>query len=99
MEGTERKYSLLLTGFLIGGFLTGVAAFLFAPKSGRELRSGIRESGDKVFNEAKGFYDKATHRVSDVTERAKNLVARVRERGATSPQYPAGSPEETGWEA
>jgi gas vesicle protein len=99
MEETERKYSHFLTGFLIGGFLAGVAAFLFAPKSGKELRSDITDTGDKVFHEAKGFYDKATHRVSDVSERAKNLVARVRERGATSPQYPSGSPEEMGWEA
>ena len=99
MEGTERRYSHFLTGFLIGGFLAGVAAFLFAPKSGKELRSNITETGDKVFNEAKGFYDKATHRVSDVSERTKNLVARVRERGATSPQYTAGSPEDVVWEA
>ena len=99
MEGTERTYGHFLTGFLIGGFLAGVATFLFAPKSGRELRSGIRETGDKVFHEAKDFYDKATHGVSDVTERAKNLVARVRERGTTSPQYTSGSPEEMGWEA
>ena len=99
MEGTERRYSHFLTGFLIGGFLAGVAAFLFAPKSGRELRSDIRETGDKVFHEAKGFYGKATHGVSDVTERAKNLVARVREKAPTSPQYTAGSPEEMGWEA
>jgi gas vesicle protein len=99
MEGTERKYGHFLTGFLIGGFLSGVAAFLFAPKSGREVRSDIRETRDKVYNEARGFYDKATHRVSDVTERAKNLVARVREKGPTSPQYTAGSPEEMGWES
>jgi len=99
MEGTERRNGHFLTGFLIGGFLAGVAAFLFAPKSGRELRSDISETGDKVFNEAKGFYDKATHRVSDVSERAKNFVAHVREKGPTSPQYTAGSPEEMGWEA
>jgi gas vesicle protein len=99
MEGTERSYRHLLTGFLIGGFLAGIAAFLFAPKSGRELRSDIRETGDKVFDEAKGFYDKATRRVSDVSERAKNLVACAREKGLTSPLYTAGSPEEAGWEA
>ena len=99
MEGTERTDGHFLTGLLIGGFLAGIAAFLFAPKSGRELRSDIRETKGKVFNEAKGFYDKATHRVSDVTERAKNIVACVREKGPTSPPYAAGSPEEMGWEA
>jgi gas vesicle protein len=99
MEETERKYGHFLAGFLVGGFLSGVAAFLFAPKSGRELRSGIRESRDKVLREAKGFYDKATHGVSDVTERAKNLVACLKEKGPTSPQYTAGSPEEARWEA
>jgi gas vesicle protein len=99
MEGTDRGYSHFLTGFLIGGFLAGAAAFLFAPKSGKELRSDITETGEKAFHEAKGFYDRATHRVLDVNEKAKNLVSRVRERGATSPQYPSGSPEEMGWEA
>jgi gas vesicle protein len=99
MEGTDRRYSHFLSGFLIGGFLAGVAAFLFAPKSGKELRSDITETGDKVFHEAKGFYDKATHRVSDLSEKAKNLVARVRARGAASPHYPSGSTEEMGWEA
>jgi gas vesicle protein len=99
MEGTDRKYGRFLTGFLVGGFLSGVAAFLFAPRSGKELRSDIRGTKDKVFHEAKGFYGKATHGVSDVTERAKNLVARVREKVPTSPQYTAGSPEEAGWEA
>jgi gas vesicle protein len=84
---------------LVGGFLSGVAAFLFAPKSGRELRSDIRESGDKVLHEAKGFYDKTTHGVSDVAERAKNFVTCLKEKAPTSPQYTAGSPEEVGWEA
>jgi gas vesicle protein len=99
MEESGRRYGHFLTGFLVGGFLSGVAAFWFAPKSGKELRSDIRGTKDKVFHEAKGFYDKATHEVSDVTERAKNLVARVREKAPTSPQYTAGSPEEMVWDA
>jgi len=99
MEGTERKYGHFLAGFLIGGALSGLATLLFAPRSGKELRSDIRETRDKVFNEARGFYDKANHQVSDVRERAKNFVGRIKEKGAGSPQYTAGSPGEMVWEA
>ena len=45
-----------LRGFLIGGVLGAIAGLLFAPKSGKELRSELKQKGSEVLDEAKGFY-------------------------------------------
>jgi gas vesicle protein len=54
-------------GICIGSALGALAGILFAPKSGKELRSDIREKSGEVFDEGMGFY-------SDTRKRAKKII-------------------------
>ena len=44
--------SNFLVGFLFGSILGALAGMFFAPKSGKELRSKIKEKGTEVLKEA-----------------------------------------------
>jgi len=48
-----------LGGFLIGSVLGALAGLLFAPKSGKELRSELKQQGSEFLGEAKEFYSEA----------------------------------------
>ncbi len=52
---TKRDYSGLWKGLMVGSFLGAAAGVLLAPKSGKELRSEIRERADKALDETKRF--------------------------------------------
>ena len=77
MELTNRNCSYFFSGALIGGFAGALAGILFAPKSGRELRSDLRHKGEETLGEAKRFYSeteaKAKHLVDDAVHRAEEL--------------------------
>ena len=45
MAEHENQQGHFFTGFLIGGALGVLAGIVFAPKSGKELRSNIKEKG------------------------------------------------------
>jgi gas vesicle protein len=66
----------LLIGMLTGGAVGAALALLFAPKSGRELRSDISD----VTNE---YVDKVSEMMSSATERAQQIVNDGRERAET----------------
>ena len=53
---TNRNYSGLWKGLMVGSFLGSAAGFLLAPKSGKELRSEIKGKTNKAFDETKRFY-------------------------------------------
>jgi gas vesicle protein len=55
MEANGRNYFSLWKGLMAGSFLGAAAGFLLAPKSGRELRSKIKERSNKAFDETKRF--------------------------------------------
>jgi len=99
METTNRKYYRFTTGLLIGSALGGLAALLFAPKSGKELRADIKTAREKTFKEAKDFIGKANSRVFETRQKARNIWSCIRERGETAPQYEAESGEEFAGEA
>jgi len=61
----------LLKGICIGSALGALAGILFAPKSGKELRSDIMEKGSEVFGEGVDFY-------SDTRKRAKKVLKEAR---------------------
>ncbi len=61
----------LFLGFLVGGAAGILAGFLFAPKSGKELRADLKEKGITL-------YDDAQRMVSDVEEKAKTILEDTR---------------------
>jgi len=84
---TSRGYDYFFKGLLIGGFLGGLAGLLVAPKSGKELRGDIRETGEKTFKEAKEVLGKTSQQISETRQRAKRILSRIREKGETAPRY------------
>ena len=56
MENQERNFSV--TAFLIGSILGASASLLFAPQSGRELRTDIKRQADEYINNARLKADK-----------------------------------------
>ncbi len=97
METKERKYNHFLTGLLIGGALGGVAGILLAPKSGRDLRADIKTTGQKAFEETKGFVGEVNRQFSEKREKARNLWSCIK--GEASPQCKVESAEESVGEA
>jgi len=57
----------LLIGFLAGGIVGAIAALLYAPKSGKELRQDIKNKTD-------GYLDDAERFVADARDKARDLI-------------------------
>jgi len=55
-------------GFLMGCVLGALAGICFAPKSGKELRSDIKEKGSEVIKDAKEIY-------ADVSAKGKEIIS------------------------
>jgi gas vesicle protein len=69
MAEHEKPQSHLFMGFLIGSVLGALAGILFAPKSGKELRSDIKEKGSEVLKEV-------DRHLSEARQKAKEILAR-----------------------
>lgn len=70
MESDQRNDSKLFRGFFVGSVLGAAAGFLLAPKSGKELRSGIKEKTNKALEETKRL-------CSDSRTRFENALASI----------------------
>ena len=57
----------LLLGFLAGGVVGAIAALLYAPKAGRELRNDIRSKSDEYYDDVERYF-------SDARDKAKDLI-------------------------
>ncbi len=77
MELKKENCGYFLGGALIGGFAGALAGILFAPKSGKELRSDLRHKGQETIGEAKRYYSetetKAKQLIGDAVHRAEEL--------------------------
>ena len=73
----EKPQCYLFMGLLIGGALGALAGIFFAPKSGKELRSDIKEKGSEVLRDIKEIYadagTKAKEIIGEVKHQAKDL--------------------------
>jgi gas vesicle protein len=65
-------------GCLIGTGLGALAGILFAPKSGIELRSDIKEKGFEVFGEGKDFYSDERKRARKVLKEARHQAKKLK---------------------
>lgn len=66
----EKKGKDLLIGAVVGGLLGAATALLFAPKSGRELRSNIAEQAQVVS-------DKTVQIASNVSQKTQEVAKTV----------------------
>ncbi|MCZ8518103.1 MULTISPECIES: YtxH domain-containing protein [Paenibacillus] len=72
-----KKGKDLLVGAVVGTVLGAVTALLFAPKSGRELRSDIAEGAQQVG-------EKTQQLAAEVAEKSKQVVSVVSEKTQTA---------------
>lgn len=73
---TDHKF--LYRGILAGSVFGALAGVLFAPKSGKELRSDISEKGREVFGEGREFYFDTRKRAKKVLKEAKYQARKLR---------------------
>jgi gas vesicle protein len=78
MAENERDCGTFLKGFVIGGLLGILAGIFFAPKSGKELRSDLKEKGSDVLKDAKEIYADASARAKEIIEEAKRKAKELK---------------------
>lgn len=69
------KSSNVVSAFLIGCAVGAGAALLFAPRSGKETREWISDTGRKSFNEASRAVEDAVARAADAIEKGKDMAS------------------------
>jgi len=78
MSEHEKSQGYFLMGFLIGGVLGSLAGIFFAQKSGKELRSDIREKGSAVLKDAKEIYADAGTKAKEIIEEARHQAQELK---------------------
>jgi gas vesicle protein len=79
MEEQEKSQVHFFKGLLIGGALGALAGVLFAPKSGKKLRSDIKEKGREILNGGKEIYADASTKAKDIFEEVKHQAKDLKE--------------------
>ena len=72
MEEHEKTKVNFFKGVLIGGAVGALAGILFAPKSGKNLRSDIKDKGNEILNEGKKIYVEASTKAKEIIEDVKH---------------------------
>jgi gas vesicle protein len=78
MEEHEKPQCHFFAGFLIGGVLGALAGIFFAPKSGKELRSDIREKGSEILKDVTEIYADAGTKAKAIIEEAKHQAGELK---------------------
>src|SRR5919206_2403124 len=77
----DSGFSTQLTCFLLGGAVGALAALLFAPKSGRELRGDIadatRQGVDRARDKANEYYEVSRERATELYSNASAKAGEV----------------------
>lgn len=69
----------LLIGFLTGGIVGAAIALLYAPKSGKELRSDIKNKSNEFLDDAEKYIDvakeKASAAINEGKQKSEKLIS------------------------
>ncbi len=85
--GHNGRNGYFLKGLLIGGVGGALAGLLLAPKSGKKLRSELKEKGSDVLQDTRKFcheaqkktgcaFEDTVDRLADVCEKTKKVFCR-----------------------
>lgn len=78
MYDEERNKRSFIAGLITGGILGGLAALLFAPKSGKEFRKDIADKKDDILDDTNYLIENALEKSSamifDAKRKAEKLV-------------------------
>jgi len=78
METKEGNFNELWKGLLVGSFLGAFAGIFLAPKSGRELRSDIKQKGVEAFDGAKRAYLETQRKGQAILGDSKRIFAHLK---------------------
>ncbi len=67
----------LLIGFLTGSAIGAIIALLYAPKSGNELRSDIKEKTDEFLDDAQEYLSNAKQKATEIINEGKKKSERL----------------------
>lgn len=85
MSDRDDEFGAFLVGFVIGGLTGAVVALLFAPQSGEETRSLIKDKSielrDKASTSAEEAIARAEAAAAEARARAEELAKQVGDRG------------------
>jgi len=90
MAEQEKPRCHFCVGLLIGGALGALAGIFFAPKSGRELRSDIKEKGCEVLQDAKEMYADAGAKAHEFIKEAKHQAKELKKEAEGAGERIAG---------
>jgi gas vesicle protein len=94
MAEQEEPQCHFFMGLLIGGILGALAGIFFAPKSGKELRSDIKEKGDEFLKGGMEMYADASAKAKDIVEEATHQVQELNKEAASTYEKMAGKVQE-----
>jgi gas vesicle protein len=80
---------------LIGGVLGALAGILFAPKSGKELRSDIKEKGREILKDGKEIYADASTKAKEIIGEVKHQAKDLKKEAEGTGEKIAGIVQET----
>ena len=67
-------------GLLIGGLIGAVVGILYAPKSGKATREGIRDSAEQLLEKARRQYDETCGKIEKLAHQEKESIIGKKER-------------------
>ncbi len=74
MEKNMKSFDGLYLGFLMGGAIGILAGFMFAPKSGRELRAEMKEKGCELYGDTQRIISEAETKTRSIVDDAMYRV-------------------------
>jgi gas vesicle protein len=78
MKCNDRDYGRgtgsLVLSFLLGGLVGAAAAFIFAPKTGRETREQIWDMTQEAKEKAGEYYDQAKTKISSTMQKGAEVL-------------------------
>ena len=90
----EKTKANFFKGLLIGGTLGALAGILFAPKSGKKLRSDIKEKGSEFLNDGKKIYADASTKAKEIFEDVKHQAKDLKKEAEDTGEKIAGEVQE-----
>lgn len=81
MFNEEKKMQGFIAGLVAGSVLGGLAALLFAPKSGKEFRKDIKDKKDGILDDTNLFIENAKEKASDIISDAKKKAEDLYDEG------------------
>jgi hypothetical protein len=79
--GSGSTAGQVMAGVVVGAAIGATLGLILAPRSGRETRRILSESGDKIRRQASDAYQQATSSVNEMVNRGRDAVSRGRGSG------------------